>query len=283
MEGAILRIDLHTHSTHSDGVLEPEALVERAAAREVGLLALTDHDSTAGCSAAAAACAARGIRFVPGIELSASWRGQGIHIVGLGGDAGCGALIAHNARLVACRRRRLEEIGLRLERRSRLPGTALAADVIATAPVPTRQHLARALVAAGFAPDAQSAFDRYLGRGCDGHVPLEWPALADTLAVLRAARYTIVLAHPHRYRLSSGALRALLAEFAEQGGIGLEVSLPGMSGEVSDRLARLARGAGLAGSAGSDFHDPGVPWNPLGRSLKLPALIEPLAARFLPA
>jgi predicted metal-dependent phosphoesterase TrpH len=282
MEGTISRIDLHTHSTHSDGVLGPEALVERAAARAVGLLALTDHDSTAGCTAAAAACAAHGIRFVAGLELSASWRGQAIHIVGLGGDAGCTALIAHNAALVARRRRRLEEIGARLERRGRLPGVALAGAVNACAPVPTRQHLARALASAGFAADAQTAFERFLGKGRDGHVPVEWPPLADTLAVLKAAGYAIVLAHPHRYRLSSGALRALVAEFKEHGGDGIELSLPGMSDDDADRLARLARGAGLAGSAGSDFHDPAVPWNPLGRSLKLPALIEPLAARFLP-
>jgi predicted metal-dependent phosphoesterase TrpH len=252
-------------------------------ARGVTLLALTDHDSTAGCDAAARACAARGIRFVRGIELSASWRGQGVHVIGLGGagDPEDGALAAHAALLVERRRRRVEEIGRRLERRARLPGLTLARSVIESAPVPTRQHLARALVSAGFAADTQAAFDRFLGRGRDGHVPVEWPTLEETLAILRIGGYAAVLAHPHRYRLSSGALRALVQEFAGLGGTALEVSLPGMSPTDADRIARLARSARLAGSAGSDFHDPAIPWNPLGRSLKLPELIEPLAARYM--
>jgi predicted metal-dependent phosphoesterase TrpH len=277
-----LRVDLHSHSTLSDGLLEPEALVERAAGRGVALLALTDHDTTAGCAAAAAACARRGIRFVPGVELSASWRGRSVHVIGLGGED-CAALEAHNAGLRERRRRRIEEIGARLERRGRLPGAELARRVNAATAVPTRQHLARELVAAGFAPDVPRAFERFLGAGRDGHVPVEWPTLEATLALLKGAGRTLVLAHPHRYRLSSGALRGLVGEFTEQGGAALELSLPGMSPDDADRLARLARASGLAGSAGSDFHDPAVPWNPLGRSLKLAADIEPLAARFLPA
>lgn len=282
MTSDILRIDLHTHSTHSDGVLDPVELVVRAAGRGVGLLALTDHDTTAGCGAAAAACASHGIRFVPGVELSASWRGQAIHVIGLGG-ADCAALEAHNAELRARRRQRIEEIGARLERRARLPGIRLAQAVMETAAVPTRQHLARAIVAGGFAPDISRAFERFLARGRDGHVPVEWPSLEATLMTLKRSRRTIVLAHPHRYKLSGGALRALVSEFAQLGGDALEVSLPGMSPDAVDRIGRLARASRLAGSAGSDFHDPAVPWNPLGRSLKLAPEIEPLAARFLPA
>jgi predicted metal-dependent phosphoesterase TrpH len=220
--------------------------------------------------------------FVPGVELSASWRGQAIHVIGLSGTD-CAALDAHTAELRARRRRRIEEIGQRLERRARLPGMLLAQRVNETAAVPTRQHLARALVAGGFAPDTSRAFERFLGRGCDGHVPVEWPSLEATLAALKSAQRTIVLAHPHRYKVSAGALRSLVGEFAEQGGDALEVSLPGMSPDAVDRIGRLARAAQLAGSAGSDFHDPAVPWNPLGRSLKLAPQIEPLAARFLPA
>jgi predicted metal-dependent phosphoesterase TrpH len=108
---------------------------------------------------------------------------------------------------------------------------------------------------------------------------MQWPALETALQALRGAGAQVVMAHPHRYRLSSGALRSLVAEFRELGGHGLEVSIAGMSRNDLDRIATLARGAGLAGSCGSDFHDPAVPWNPPGRFAKLPADIEPVAAR----
>ena len=117
-------VDFHTHSHFSDGVLAPAALVQRAKARNVGTLALTDHDTTAGLAEARAACAAAGIRFVTGIELSAEWRGQTIHIVGLQLDESHAGLATHAAAVLARRRERLTEIGERLEKRARLPGRA---------------------------------------------------------------------------------------------------------------------------------------------------------------
>jgi predicted metal-dependent phosphoesterase TrpH len=273
------RVDLHTHSAFSDGVLSPRELVARAAARGVGLLALTDHDTLAGCASAEAACLEHGIGFVPGIELSATWRGQAVHVIGLAADAQCAELTAHAARIVARRRDRIAEIGDRLERRAHVPGIEIALQVLARCAVPTRQHLARALVEGGFMPDVPTAFEKLLGRGCEGHVPAAWPSLEETLAVLRQGCREIVVAHAHRYRLSAGALRNLVSEFAALGGTALEVSLAGMSPSDSDRIGRLARSHALAGSAGSDFHDPSVPWNPLGRWLKLPDGIEPLAER----
>jgi predicted metal-dependent phosphoesterase TrpH len=129
------------------------------------------------------------------------------------------------------------------------------------------------------ATSTQDAFDRWLGRGTAGHVPQEWPDIGVAIAAIRAAGGHAVLAHPQRYKLSSGALGNLCAEFREAGGAALEVSLPSLSPSHHDRLARLARAHGLAGSAGSDFHEPGVPWRPLGRFAKLPEGIEPLHAR----
>nr|MCU0951859.1 PHP domain-containing protein [Burkholderiaceae bacterium] len=245
----------------------------------VELLALTDHDSVAGCAEAATACAAAGLRFVTGCELSVAWRGQAIHVVGLGVAVDSAALATQFAAVALQRSERLQQIGARLERRGRLPGTEIAAAVAAATVMPTRTHVARELVARGHATDVQDAIERWLGRDAPGHVPVEWPALETGIAAIRAAGGWPVLAHPHRYRLSSGALRQLVAAFVAAGGAALEVSVGGMARGDLDRLATLARQHGLAASCGSDFHDPSIPWNPPGRFVKLPADLEPLSAR----
>jgi predicted metal-dependent phosphoesterase TrpH len=275
-------VDFHTHSHFSDGVLAPAALVERALSRRVGTLALTDHDTTAGLAEAQAACAAAAIRFVPGVELSACWRGQTIHIVGLQFDVAHAGLNTHLSSVLARRQTRLREIGERLEKRARLPGRELAA-IAAHATAPTRLHLARLLVARGHARDTQEAFDRWLNRDKAGHVPAEWPALAAAMTALRDSGGIPVLAHPHRYRLSAGQLRELTAAFVQEGGVALEASMAGMSPNDTDRIASLCRRFKLHASMGSDFHDPAVPWNPLGRWLKLAAGLEPVTARLKPA
>jgi predicted metal-dependent phosphoesterase TrpH len=271
--------DLHLHSHHSDGLLSPAAMVALAAERGVTLAALTDHDTLAGCAEAAAAAAASGIRCITGVELTAAWRGQSVHVIGLAPDPACGILQAHAEGLRQRRRERLRAIGERLSRKAGLPGAALAEAVCAAAPVATRMHLARGLVEAGHARDVGDAFDRWLGRGQPGHVPAEWPGLEATVAALRAAGARVVLAHAHRYRLSGGALRQLVAEFRAHGGDGMEVSVGGMSRNDLDRLATLARRERLAASCGSDFHDPALPWNSPGRFAKLPTDLEPIASR----
>jgi predicted metal-dependent phosphoesterase TrpH len=268
-------VDFHTHSHFSDGVLSPAALVERAKSRGVGTLALTDHDTTAGLDEARIACEGVGIRFVPGVELSAVWRGQTIHIVGLEVDATNAGLDAHMTGVLARRRARIAEIGERLERKARLPGRELAKQV-ASGHSPTRLNLARVLVEHGHAKDTQDAFDRWLNRDRPGHVPAEWPDFAVAMTALRDSGALPVLAHPHRYKLSAGALRNLVAEFQAQGGVALEASMAGMSMGDADRIAGLCRRFNLRASMGSDFHDPAVPWNPLGRWLKLAAGLEPV-------
>jgi predicted metal-dependent phosphoesterase TrpH len=271
-------VDFHTHSHYSDGVLSPAALVERAHARNVGTLALTDHDTIAGLAEARTACGACGMRFVAGVELSAQWRGQAVHIVGLQVDPAHAGFNAHLAGVLARRRARLAEIGERLEKRARLPGRELAA-LASGSTAPTRLHLARLLVERRHARDTQEAFDRWLNHDTAGHVPAEWPALSDAMAVLRDSGALPVLAHPHRYRLSAGGLRELVAAFAQDGGVALEASMAGMSPNDADRIASSCRRFNLLASMGSDFHDPGVPWNPLGRWLKLAAGLEPVTQR----
>jgi predicted metal-dependent phosphoesterase TrpH len=272
-------IDLHTHSTHSDGTVAPAQLVALAAARQVKVLALTDHDTTAGLAEAEGAAREAGIHFVPGIEVTAGWRGQEIHVVGLEIDPQQPELISHLAHLLQLRRSRVAMIGERLGRANAFRDKDPVVGVLASAAVPTRTHVARAIMAMGLATTTQDAFDRWLGRGCKGYVPQEWPPLAAAVAAIRAAGGHAVLAHPHRYKLSAGALDNLCSEFKACGGVAMEVSLPATSPNDTARLGHLARKHALAGSAGSDFHEPGLPWRPLGRFAKLPDGIEPLLAR----
>jgi predicted metal-dependent phosphoesterase TrpH len=274
------RIDLHTHSSCSDGALAPAALVALALQRRVELLALTDHDSIGGCEAARAACAGTAIRFVAGAELSCQWRDREIHVVGLELDIDDAELRAHFAAMLARRRDRMQAMTQRLARAG-LPGPALAEMTLSVA-LPTRTHLARALCQLGIAEDVQQAFDRWLSRGRPGYVAAQWPMLETAVQRIRGAGGIPVLAHPHRYRMSNGVLRELVAEFKAAGGQGLEISLPGMASGDADRAASLARRFELAGSVGSDFHEPDLPWRPLGRFAKLPDLITPIAARLEP-
>jgi 3',5'-nucleoside bisphosphate phosphatase len=270
-----LRIDLHTHSHHSDGTLTPVQLVALAAERQVRLLALTDHDTTAGCAAAAQACHAYGIQFLRSTELSALWRGREIHIVGLRLASDTLKLAAHLRAVREQRVARVQAIGERLTRCG-LDGDALTQQVLALPGTPTRLHLARALVACGLVGDADEAFKRYLGRGQRAAVPAQWASAEACIDVIVGAGGLAVLAHPHRYQLSAGAMRELCAAFRDSGGVGIEVSLAGMGPGDAGQAAALARRYGLAGSLGSDFHVPGLPWRPLGRWLKLADGVTPI-------
>lgn len=275
-------VDLHLHSHHSDGLLAPAEVVDRAAEAEVRLLALTDHDTIAGCAQARERCAERGIAWVTGVELSASWRGQTIHVLGFDFDACASHLAARLGEVQELRRGRLREIARRLDRK-RIPASELVASIEASHSVVTRTHLARALVAAGAARSLAEVFKRLLGRGAPGHVASDYPSLASAVECLRTAHGVAVLAHPLRYTLSAGARRQLLQEFRDAGGAALEVVCGNARTQV-DALAQMAQRFGLDGSAGSDFHDPRLPWNPPGRLAKLPASVSPVWRHFrLPA
>jgi predicted metal-dependent phosphoesterase TrpH len=269
------RVDFHTHSIHSDGTLQPAALVALAHARNVHCMALTDHDTTSGCAEAETACNALGMRFINGIELTCGWRGREIHMVGLRVARDDEALQAHTQDLAARRRARIVAIGEKLTRQ-KLPGATLVEAALAQCAAPTRMHLARLLVAEGTVATPQAAFDLWLGRGKPCFVNAEWPDIAATAERIVQAGGLPVLAHPHRYPLSNGVLRMLCAEFKQAGGAGIEVSLAGSSPDDTARAAALARRFELAGSIGSDFHEPGLPWRPLGRFVKLPDLVTPI-------
>jgi predicted metal-dependent phosphoesterase TrpH len=267
--------DLHTHSNCSDGSLPPGELVQRAAAAGVLVLALTDHDTIAGIEEAQGAAGRAGIELVPGVEISASWRSQAIHVLGLWIDPASMPLQLMLASQSDRRRIRMRKICARLAKLG-LPGGALLAAVEANPGVPTRSHLAAALVAGGHVSRTDDAFRKYLGAGKAAHFAAEWPALAEVVGWIRAAGGIASLAHPIRYALSAGARRQLLADFAAAGGGALEVVTGGNGAQHSEACAALAVKFGLMGSIGSDFHNPQLAWNPLGRLAKLPDCVVPV-------
>ena len=275
-------VDLHLHSTASDGTLEPAALVAHVAGCGVELMALTDHDTVDGVAAATAQARVSGIGFVAGVELSLAWRGRALHVLGLGIDAAAPALTAGIAAQKVVREARAERIAEKLQKAG-APGREALDRIRAAGSMPTRTHFARMLVALGTARDVGSAFDRWLGRGKPGHVSAPWPELADGTAWITAAGGKAVIAHPMRYPLSAGARRELCADFKAAGGAGIEVITGGGSVQDREQAISLAVRSGLEGSVGSDFHDPAIPWNPPGRLAKLPASIRPVWSGFLPA
>jgi predicted metal-dependent phosphoesterase TrpH len=267
--------DLHTHSNCSDGSLPPGELVQRAAAAGVLVLALTDHDTIAGIEEAQGAAGRAGIELVPGVEISASWRSQAIHVLGLWIDPAARPLQFMLASQADRRRIRMRKICARLAKLG-LPGDALLDAVEASPGVPTRSHLAAALVAGGHVARTDDAFRKYLGAGKAAHFAAEWPALAEVVGWIRGAGGIASLAHPIRYALSAGARRQLLADFAAAGGGALEVVTGGNGAQHSEACAALAVKFGLKGSLGSDFHNPQLAWNPLGRLAKLPDCVVPV-------
>ncbi len=268
-------IDLHLHSTASDGTLAPAALVAHVASRGVRLMALTDHDTVAGIAEAAEAARVHGIGFAAGVEISVSWRGRSLHLLGLAIDPEAPALARGLEGQRTLRVDRAERIAERLEARG-APGREALDRLRSQGVIPTRMHFARALVALGIAPDPGEAFERWLGRGRPGHVPAAWPELAEATAWIAAAGGRAVIAHPMRYPLSAGARREMCAEFAAAGGHAVEVITGGGSLRDREQAISLAIRSGLAGSVGSDFHDPAIPWNPPGRLAKLPGSVRPV-------
>jgi predicted metal-dependent phosphoesterase TrpH len=248
------RFDLHTHSTASDGLLAPEAVAARARARGVGGLALTDHDSLAGLARARQQAAAEGMLFINGVEISIEWRETPIHIVGLGFDAADPELIAglkatQDGRLERARRMdaALAAVGIVGALAGALRHAAHPAQI-------SRAHFARYLVEIGLFPDSGKVFEHYLTPGKPGYVPHRWATLADAVGWIRAAGGVAVVAHPGRYKISSGLMRAFLGEFRDLGGAAIEVSSGSHTPEQACHAARQARQFGFYASQGSDFH-----------------------------
>jgi len=267
--------DLHTHSTASDGTLGPAELVARAQAAGIRVLALTDHDTLEGMEEAAAEAAWQGLHFVPGVEISVTWDGRTVHIVGLRVDAGNAELQQGLAGLRRFRDWRAEEIGRRLGRAG-YPGLFEQARAFSNGRLISRTHFARALVDAGFAETTREVFRRFLVSGKPGHVPGEWADLGEAVGWIRAAGGRAVIAHPARYGFTRSKLRRLIDAFREAGGEGMEVISGSHSRDEVFTMAAHARDTGLLASVGSDYHGPENSWIELGRLPELPGGLCPV-------
>ncbi|MCO7187259.1 MULTISPECIES: PHP domain-containing protein [unclassified Pseudoalteromonas] len=266
----MIKYDLHSHSTFSDGRLAVSALLERATERGVDVLAITDHDTVAGLAPARAYIADKQLplSLVSGVEISTKWESFEIHIVGLNIDENADALNALLASQQQKRRERAKEIGARLAKRG-YEGIYEEAQLLAENAEITRAHFAKALVDRGVAKNIQGVFKKYLGRNKIGYVPSSWCSMAQAIEAIHSAGGVSVLAHPGRYQMSNKWLRKLLDEFSGAGGKAMEVAQPQQAPSERQFLGQLSREYNLLASQGSDFHYP-TNWLDLGKNLYLP-------------
>ncbi|SEE44871.1 PHP domain-containing protein [Pseudomonas anguilliseptica] len=276
-------VDLHCHSTASDGALAPAVVVARAFERGVRLLALTDHDTLDGLDEAGAAAQALGMQLVNGIELSCTWGGATIHVLGYAFNRDAPALQQAIAELHEGRWLRAAEIAKRLEAKG-MPGAlegarAMQQELGDSGNAPARPHFADFLVRSGYVKDRAEAFRKWLGSGKLGDVKQHWPELAQAVDTLRRANAWVSLAHPWQYDFTRSKRRKLIADFVGAGGHSLEVVNGMQPAEQVGSLAILAREFGMFVTAGSDFHAPGQ-WSELGVYRPVPEDLPPLWARF---
>ncbi|WP_276527814.1 RNase RNM [Candidatus Fukatsuia symbiotica] len=268
--------DLHSHTTASDGLLTPTELVMRAASMGVDVLAITDHDTTAGLTEAEVAIKQQKLplRLIHGVEISTLWQHHEIHVVALGIDIShpsmCKLLVAQAKR----RSQRAQAIGVLLEK-AHIPNAWQGAQCLANGGQITRSHFARYLVKQGRVANVAQVFKKYLVKGKTGYVPPEWCTIEEAIDVITQSGGQAVLAHPGCYPLSSKWLKRLFAHFAEQGGDGVEVAQCQQTPDERALLGRYARTYSLLASQGSDFHQP-CAWIELGRKLWLPSGVEPI-------
>lgn len=240
------------------------------------MLALTDHDDVGGLHEAAAAAQVTGLGFVNGVEISVTWSGVTLHVVGLNIDAGCPQLQNGLEGIQQGRRERAERIGRELEKHG-IPGAFEGALRHAANPrLVGRTHFARFLIEQGICKDVRSVFKKYLVRGKPGYVSHDWTSLENAVGWIRAGGGQAVLAHPGRYDLKGKATRRLLGEFREIGGEGVEVVTGSHTPDQHALFAELANFFGLAASRGSDFHAPGEYGRELGSGPDLPVKCTPI-------
>lgn len=267
--------DLHAHSTASDGTLSPTELMQRAHDAGVQVMALTDHDTLEGLAEAATVAQGLGLDFVPGVEVSVTWSGSTVHIVGLGVDAKHHGLQQGLAGMRSFRDWRAEEMGRRLAK-SGIEGMFEHARDLSNGRLISRTHFARALVEAGHADSVRDVFKKFLVKGKPGFVEGQWAGLDEAVAWITDAGGQAVIAHPARYRMTRTKLRRLIAEFVEAGGVGFEVVSGSHNRDECFSMAAHAREFGLLASAGSDYHGPENPWIELGRLPDLPSGCTPI-------
>ena len=272
----ILNADLHCHSVVSDGTLSPEALAERAKANGVELWALTDHDEIGGLQRAAAAARAHGLPYLTGTEVSVTFAGQTVHIVGLGFDADDAALQQglHNTR--GGRQQRAMDMSESLAKVGIQDAYLGALKFVGNPELISRTHFARFLVESGVCRETNEVFRKYLTEGKPGYVPHRWATLGDTVRWITQARGIAVIAHPGRYKFTANEEYALFTEFKSHGGQAVEVVTGSHTPPEYLKYAETAKEFGLAASRGSDFHSPDESHTELGTLPFLPDTVTPV-------
>ncbi len=272
----ILNADLHCHSIVSDGTLSPEALAARAAANGVELWSLTDHDEVGGQHRAAAAAKAHGLRYLTGTEISITFAGQTVHIVGLGFDADDLRMQQGLRQTRGGRGERAQEMSASLAAVGIHGAYEGALKYVGNPELISRTHFARFLVEAGVCRDTQEVFRKYLTEGKPGFIPHRWATLGDAVQWIRQSGGLAVIAHPARYNFSANEEFALFSEFKSHGGAAVEVVTGSHTPAEYVKYADMAREFGLAASRGSDFHSPDESHTDLGALPYLPGHLTPV-------
>ncbi len=272
----ILNADLHCHSVISDGTLTPEALAERAKANGVELWALTDHDEIGGLGRAAAAAKAQGLNYLTGAEISVTFAGETVHIVGLGFDAEDATLTQglHNTR--GGRSQRAMDMAEGLAKVGIKGAFEGALKFVGNPELISRTHFARFLVESGVCSETHEVFRKYLTEGKPGYVPHRWATLRDAVTWITQARGVAVIAHPGRYKFTANEEYALFTEFKAHGGQAVEVVTGSHTTQEYVKYAETAKEFGLAASRGSDFHSPDESRTDLGALPFLPGELTPV-------
>lgn len=272
----ILNADLHCHSVVSDGTLTPEALAERAKANGVELWALTDHDEIGGQQRAAAAAKAQGMHYLTGTEVSVTFAGQTVHIVGLGFDAGNPEIMQGLRNTRGGREQRAMEMSDSLAKVGIKGAYEGALKFVGNPELISRTHFARFLVESGVCRETNEVFRKYLTEGKPGYVPHRWATLRDAVTWITQAQGVAVIAHPGRYKFTPNEEYALFTEFKSHGGRGVEVVTGSHTPQEYLKYAETAKEFGLAASRGSDFHSPDESHTDLGTLPFLPGELTPV-------
>lgn len=256
-------IDLHAHTTASDGTFTPEELIRYAAEKGLAAVAITDHDTAGGAARAAELEGKHGVEVVPGIEISAEYFGYGIHILGYFIDPAAPAMARVLDWVIDERKRRNREIIALM----RADGVDVSAGALAArfpGAVLGRPHLAAALVENGLCLSVQEGFDRFLSEGRKYYLPRTYLPLDTALECIRDSGGKAVFAHPLQYRMSGDELLTLTRRLTEAGCVGMECLYSGYTTEQSEYLRSIARAFGLCVTGGSDFHGSRKPHIDLG-------------------
>ncbi len=273
---SILNADLHCHSVVSDGTLTPEELAARAAANGVELWALTDHDEIGGQHRAAAAARAQGMKYLTGTEISITFAGQTVHIVGLGFDADDERMKQGLHQTRGGRGQRAMDMSDSLAAVGIRGAYEGALKYVSNPELISRTHFARFLVETGVCRDTSEVFRKYLTEGKPGFIPHRWATLRDAVSWITDAGGMAVIAHPARYSFSANEEYALFSEFKSHGGQAVEVVTGSHTAAEYVRYADMAREFGLAASRGSDFHSPDESHTDLGTLPYLPGGLTPV-------